>query len=354
MTTASTTKVGEKLVKLYVDTADRVAAESLLGDRLVSPGSRPILRSCSVPRKVLLISNEIYRWAIDAGAERSSLKLGERDSDTLIERGVWLRGLGREVVVKFVATRAGATACAALAARGAPTLLTAIYDPGQALVAAAAGATYIAPYLGRMNDAGRDGISEVVAMHEVLVATGSDDEGPAGQHLVSVSDMVALARHGVDCFTMAPGGRRTVLHRSDDCGGCPYLRRSRSRDISMITESDVDPAVVVAGDALIDLTPTTTVRGHLAYEPHPGGSCLNVAVGLGRLGVPTAFLARLSTDAFGQMLRTQLADSGVQPTYFVDTDDLTTLAAVHLRGGGRRRTPSMRNARPTGAYCRSI
>lgn len=102
----------------------------------------------------------------------------------------------------------------------------------------------------------------------------------------------------------------------------------------MITEPDVDPAVVVAGDALIDLTPTTTVRGHLAYEPHPGGSCLNVAVGLGRLGVPVAFLARLSTDAFGQMLRTQLADSGVQPTYFVDTDDLTTLAAVHLRGGG--------------------
>jgi len=94
-----------------------------------------------------------------------------------------------------------------------------------------------------------------------------------------------------------------------------------------------DPAVVVAGDALIDLTPTTTVRGHPAYEPHPGGSCLNIAVGLGRLGVPTAFLARLSSDAFGQMLRTHLAASGVQGGYFVDTDDLTTLAAVHLRDG---------------------
>jgi fructokinase len=94
-----------------------------------------------------------------------------------------------------------------------------------------------------------------------------------------------------------------------------------------------DPAVVVAGDALIDLTPTTTARGHLAYEPHPGGSCLNIAVGLGRLGVPTAFLARLSSDAFGQMLRTHLVASDVQPGYFVDTDDLTTLAAVHLRDG---------------------
>jgi fructokinase len=94
-----------------------------------------------------------------------------------------------------------------------------------------------------------------------------------------------------------------------------------------------DPAVVVAGDALIDLTPTTTVRGHLAYEPHPGGSCLNIAVGLGRLGVPTAFLARLSSDAFGQLLRDHLVASDVQSGYFVDTDDLTTLAAVHLRDG---------------------
>ncbi|HEY2960658.1 MAG TPA: carbohydrate kinase [Actinomycetota bacterium] len=94
-----------------------------------------------------------------------------------------------------------------------------------------------------------------------------------------------------------------------------------------------DPAVVVAGDALVDLTPTTTVRGTTAYEPHPGGSCLNVAVGLARLEVPTAFLARVSRDAWGQLLREHLADSGVLPTYLVDTDDLTTLAAVHLRDG---------------------
>ena len=100
-----------------------------------------------------------------------------------------------------------------------------------------------------------------------------------------------------------------------------------------MTSEPATPAVVVAGDALVDLTPSTTVRGERAYEPHPGGSCLNVAVGLGRLGVPTAFLARLSSDAFGQMLRAQLAASGVHSTYFVDTDDLTTLAAVHLRGG---------------------
>ena len=75
----------------------------------------------------------------------------------------------------------------------------------------------------------------------------------------------------------------------------------------MTAPPDADPAVAVAGDALVDLTPTTTVGGTPAYEPHPGGSCLNVAVGLARLEVPTAFLARVSNDAFGQLLREHLA-----------------------------------------------
>jgi fructokinase len=101
----------------------------------------------------------------------------------------------------------------------------------------------------------------------------------------------------------------------------------------MTTAPALEPAIVVAGDALIDLTPTTSVHGTSAYEPHPGGSCLNVAVGLGRLQVPVALLARISTDGFGDLLRSYLADSAVSPSHLVDTDDLTTLAAVHLRNG---------------------
>jgi len=48
------------------------------------------------------------------------------------------------------------------------------------------------------------------------------------------------------------------------------------------------PAVVVAGDALVDLSPTRTADGAAAFQPCPGGSRLNVAAGLGRLGVPAA------------------------------------------------------------------
>jgi TalC/MipB family fructose-6-phosphate aldolase len=189
-------------VRLYLDTADRSAAESLLATGLFyGVTTNPtILQRAS---KGVADLEDIYRWAIDAGSREVFFQAWGSEAATLIERGQWLHDLGPEVVVKFVATRAGSTACAAVAARGAPTLLTAIYDPGQAIVAAAAGATYIAPYLGRLNDAGRQGIAEVVAMHEVLVATGSTTKVLLAS-IRSVPDMVALARHGVDCFTMAP------------------------------------------------------------------------------------------------------------------------------------------------------
>jgi TalC/MipB family fructose-6-phosphate aldolase len=189
-------------VRLYVDTADRAAAESLLATGLFHgvTTNPTILQRAS---KSVADLTDIYRWATAAGAREVFFQAWGEDALTLIERGQWLRDLGDEVVVKFVATRAGSTACAALASAGAPTLLTAIYDPGQAIVAAAAGATYIAPYLGRMNDAGRDGIAEVVVMHEVLVATGSKTKVLLAS-IRGVADMVSLARHGLDCFTMAP------------------------------------------------------------------------------------------------------------------------------------------------------
>ena len=106
-------------------------------------------------------------------------------------------------MVKLVASRAGTAACARLSAAGVPTLLTAVYDPGQAIVAASAGATYIAPYLGRLADAGRDAIGDVVAMHELLRATGSETRVLLAS-IRDVDSMVTLARRGVSHFTMAP------------------------------------------------------------------------------------------------------------------------------------------------------
>ncbi|NGO06510.1 hypothetical protein G5C60_02175 [Streptomyces sp. HC44] len=76
-----------------------------------------------------------------------------------------------------------------------------------------------------------------------------------------------------------------------------------------------DQPAVVVGDALVDLTPARTADGAAAFQPRPGGSCRNVAAGLGRLRVPTALLARISDGHFGDLLRAHLAASGTRLTH---------------------------------------
>jgi fructokinase len=89
--------------------------------------------------------------------------------------------------------------------------------------------------------------------------------------------------------------------------------------------------IVVCGEALVDLTPVR-IGVEEAYLPHPGGSPYNVAIALGRLDVPVAFLGRLSHDAFGRLLRRHLVSSGVDVAYVREGTEPTTLAFVHLAG----------------------
>lgn len=187
---------------LYLDTADRSAAEDLLATGLF----RGVTTNPTILQRASLgVADipDIYRWATRSGAREVFFQAWGEDTATLVERGRRLRALGDEVVVKLVASRSGTAACARLSSEGVPTLLTAVYDPGQAIAAAAAGATYIAPYLRRLTAAGRDGLGDVLAMHELLTATGSGTKVLLAS-IPDVPSMVTLARHGVDCFTMAP------------------------------------------------------------------------------------------------------------------------------------------------------
>src|SRR6202163_3336873 len=56
------------------------------------------------------------------------------------------------------------------------------------------------------------------------------------------------------------------------------------------------------GDALIDFLPVQSVDGRDAAVPVVGGSCLNIAVGIARLGAPARFVGGISTDIFGRMI----------------------------------------------------
>jgi|SRR5215207_2705078 len=87
------------------------------------------------------------------------------------------------------------------------------------------------------------------------------------------------------------------------------------------------------GDALVDFLPVTSVDGRDAAVPVAGGSCLNIAVGMARLGAPAGFVGGISTDLFGRILADHALGSGVDLRYATRSEHQTTLAFVRHVGG---------------------
>ena len=87
------------------------------------------------------------------------------------------------------------------------------------------------------------------------------------------------------------------------------------------------------GDALIDFLPVTSVDGRDAIVPAVGGSCLNVAVGMARLGAPAGFVGGISTDLFGRMIADHATASQVDLRYATRSEHQTTLAFVRTVAG---------------------
>jgi fructokinase len=88
--------------------------------------------------------------------------------------------------------------------------------------------------------------------------------------------------------------------------------------------------IVSSGEALIDFVPLRTAAGESAYVPRPGGSPFNVAVTVGRLGIPAGFLGSVSSDFFGAQLIAALRRSSVDTRYVTQLDRPSTLAFVNL------------------------
>jgi fructokinase len=87
--------------------------------------------------------------------------------------------------------------------------------------------------------------------------------------------------------------------------------------------------ILISGEALIDLIPDPDKDRR--YDAVLGGSPYNVAIGLGRLGAPTAFVSRISADANGENLAAALAKDGVDLTLIARDPKPTPLAFV-MRG----------------------
>ena len=90
------------------------------------------------------------------------------------------------------------------------------------------------------------------------------------------------------------------------------------------------------GDALVDFLPVKAIDGRDALVPAVGGSCLNVAIGMARLGAEAGFVGGISTDLFGRMIADHAEASQVDLRYATRSAHKTTLAFVRTIDGEPR------------------
>ena len=96
--------------------------------------------------------------------------------------------------------------------------------------------------------------------------------------------------------------------------------------------------VVALGELLIDFTCLQTDEaGYPTMAAHPGGAPANFLAALSRFGAETAFLGKVGSDAFGNMLTATLQGAGIETRGLIQSDDVfTTLAFVTLDETGNR------------------
>ena len=126
----------------------------------------------------------------------TSAEVVATDADGMIREGRDLASIDEHIVVKVPFTREGVKACKTLASEGLRVNVTLIFSPTQALLAAKVGATYVSPFVGRLDDIASSGmglIAEIVGIFdnyefgtEVLVAS---TRGP--MHIVEAARMGA-------------------------------------------------------------------------------------------------------------------------------------------------------------------
>jgi transaldolase len=99
----------------------------------------------------------------------TSAEVVARDADGMIREGRDLAGIDEHIVVKVPFTRDGVKACKALSSEGLRVNVTLVFSATQALLAAKVGATYVSPFVGRLDDiatSGMDLIQEIVDIYE--------------------------------------------------------------------------------------------------------------------------------------------------------------------------------------------
>ena len=145
------------------------------------------------------------------------------DFDGMIKEGEMLSALNPQIVVKLPMIKAGVKACKYFSDKGIKTNVTLVFSVGQAILAAKAGATYVSPFIGRLDDISTDGLNLISEIRHVYDNYGFNTQILAAsvRHTMHVID---CAKIGADVMTGPLSSIEGLLkHPLTDIGLAKFL-----------------------------------------------------------------------------------------------------------------------------------
>ncbi len=187
-------------MQFFIDTADTQAIRALVEAGFVDGVTTNPSLIAKSGRNILEVIAEICEM-VDGPV---SAEVAATDHETMLAEGRKLAALGSNVAVKVPLTVDGLKTCRVLSDEGHMVNVTLCFSAAQALLAAKAGATYISPFVGRLDDVGKDGMDLIDDILEIYSSYPDLQTQVLVASVRTVRHVERAAMLGADVVTVPP------------------------------------------------------------------------------------------------------------------------------------------------------
>ena len=207
-------------MKFFIDTADVPTIRELAATGLVDGVTTNPSLVAKSGRKFL----EVVREICDIVPGHVSAEVAATDHETMLAEGRKLAKLAKNVCVKVPLTQDGLKTCKKLRDEGTPVNVTLCFSAAQAILAAKAGASFISPFVGRLDDVGTDGmalIGDICQIYKQYAGFKTEVLVASIRHPMHIIEAAKLGAH---VSTMPPSVLRQMFqHPLTDKGLAAFL-----------------------------------------------------------------------------------------------------------------------------------
>jgi transaldolase len=193
-------------MKFFVDTANLTEIEELAATGLLDGVTTNPTLVAAAKRDFKGLIADICRLVPGP----VSAEVAATDTDTMLQEGRVLAKIASNVAVKVPMTWDGLKVCRALSDEGTMVNVTLCFSANQALLAAKAGATFISPFIGRLDDAGADGMDLIREIRTIYDNYPDLTTQILAASIRNVGHVKTAAMIGADVATVPPGVLRAL------------------------------------------------------------------------------------------------------------------------------------------------